>query len=168
MLIAIAVASIAGTLFAQSALSPVSGAVVDKNNKLPRGWNAQAQKVDKDGVKTSLDNKGKAKSVLFSPKKGSLEFYGNEIRAKKGDKFTLTAKVKGKGKVQLSYFGYTAVSGFLYYKVGKVVELTGKEQTITETFTVQDGKTPVAKIRPAIRVFKDSTCEVFNIVYTKK
>lgn len=166
----IAVTAVLSTaVFAQGALKPVAGARVDKNTKLPYHWLAQAQKADKETVKTNVNEKGLSKSVVLAPVKASMEFFGNEIPFQKGDEFKLTAKVKGKGKVAFGYFGYTTASKYIFLKIGKTIELTGAEQTISETFTAQDGKEfPLGKIRPVLRIFKDSTCEISSIVLTEE
>ena len=167
LIAAVALAALTGTAFAQ--LAPLSGVTIDKNTSLPVHWLAQGQPKDKAAVKTVLLENGKSKSVTFAPTIHVIDFFGNTIDMEAGDEFTLTVKIKGKGKVNLAYFGYKTNNQYLFFHKGKDVILTGEEQTISEKFTVKNGKDyPTGKIRPSIRINKDTVCEITSITLTEE
>ena len=169
ILTAILLVALAGTAVAQGSLKPVAGVYLDKNTKLPVNWLVQAQPADKATVKAIVGEDGKSIAVSFAPTISHLDFFGNAIGVDAGDKFTLTAKIKGKGKVKLGYFAYKANNGFLFYTTGKEFVLSGEEQEISDKFNVNDGKDyHIAKLRPSVRIGKGTVCEINSVVLTEE
>lgn len=134
------------------------------------GWINQYIKNPDNGVGFVLaSDDGKAKYFNVKSPKADTSFYLDAMTpAKPGDLLICVARVKGKGKIALGCYGYSA-PGRYFPLPGrqKIYNLTEKGHLIRAFITLSNkGRLPLGKIRPMFTVSKGSEATFVTLNYT--
>lgn len=127
---------------------------IDKNSKLPVGWNVQAVSEEKKNVILEEIPDSKSRFITIVPQKHQIIFFGPSLEAIKGDTFKVMVTAKGKGKFIVGYFAYGENNKYLFGKSANEVLLADNNETSESIVKIEDGNdfaTRTVKLYIAVR-----------------
>ncbi|OQA85197.1 MAG: hypothetical protein BWY31_02062 [Lentisphaerae bacterium ADurb.Bin242] len=132
-------------------------------NAVPAGWMKNFEKDPNIGVTTVVKGKKEGEfAVQIKTEKKETPFYSGPFDASAGDTVKISAKVKGKGKIQLGYYAYGP--GFLTAKFGTPFDVKEQEGEYESRIGIQEApKGKISSIRIVFQALANSDLTVSEV-----
>ena len=132
-------------------------------NSAPAGWTKNFSK-DKDIGATSVvkGEKDGEFAIQVKTTKKVTPFYSGPFNAVAGDTVKISAKVKGKGKIQLAYYAYGPT--YLASKGGPLIAVQEKSAEYESKIVITEApKGKISAVRIVFQVYPDSDMTVSDV-----
>ena len=129
----------------------------------PAGWTKNFSTHKDIGVTSVVKGKKDGEfGVQIKTTKMVTPFYSGPFKAAAGDTVEISAKVKGKGKIQFSYYAYGP--GYLVSKAGNVFTVQEKETEYESKILITEApKGKISTIRIVFQALPNSDVTVYDV-----